>query len=275
MQHMKYKMLNRIMKVLEYVLIFVLVCCSIFILNGTIEKIFVNKEIRDFKERGEYVGTETINGQNVKMYLVKAKYDYEDVSRPSFNKVEKYGVIKYYLGSKADITITSRNPLRMVDSGLIRDIVGFFSNNFYIGHATINITDDGSKYIESVGNLGSNNGVLESYNSWVDTEIRGGDDTNRIVGLRLKNTTEEIRDNIAKEVQSKVGLEYNFNFFIPKKDKYYCTDLISRTTKKYGIDINYDGMFSIGNDIILSKNTYLIFYIDRVSRGNFEFYYLG
>ena len=92
MQHMKYKMLNRIIKVLEYVLIFVLVCCSIFILNGTIEKIFVNKEIRDFKERGEYVGTETINGQNVKMYLVKAKYDYEDVSRPSFNKVEKYGV---------------------------------------------------------------------------------------------------------------------------------------------------------------------------------------
>lgn len=275
MQHMKYKMLNRIIKVLEYVLIFVLVCCSIFILNGTIEKIFVNKEIRDFKERGEYVGTETINGQNVKMYLVKAKYDYEDVSRPSFNKVEKYGVIKYYLGSKTDITITSRNPLRMVDSGLIRDIAGFFSNNFYIGHATINITDDGSKYIESVGNLGSNNGVLESYNSWVDTEIRGGDDTNRIVGLRLKNTTEEIRDNIAKEVQSKVGLEYNFNFFIPKKDKYYCTDLISRTTKKYGIDINYDGMFSIGNDIILSKNTYLIFYIDRVSRGNFEFYYLG
>jgi len=275
MQHMKYKMLNRIIKVLEYVLIFVLVCCSIFILNGTIEKIFVNKEIRDFKERGEYVGTETINGQNVKMYLVKAKYDYEDVSRPSFNKVEKYGVIKYYLGSKTDITITSRNPLRMVDSGLIRDIAGFFSNNFYIGHATINITDDGSKYIESVGNLGSNNGVLESYNSWVDTEIRGGDDTNRIVGLRLKNTTEEIRENIAKEVQSKVGMEYNFNFFIHKKDKYYCTDLISRTTKKYGIDINYDGMFSIGNDIILSKNTYLIFYIDRVSRGNFEFYYLG
>ena len=73
-----------------------------------------------------------------------------------------------------------------------------FSNNFYIGHATINITDDGSKYIESVGNLGSNNGVLESYNSWVDTEIRGGDDTNRIVGLRLKNTTEEIREEVYK-----------------------------------------------------------------------------
>lgn len=272
---MSFKIFFRVMKIFECLLIFVLIICSLFIINGFVEKVAVTNEIKEFKDRGEYQFTEIINGQEVKIYKVSPMYDYEDVSRDVFNKVENYGVVNYYLGSKTDITITARNPLRNVSSAVVREFVGFFSNNFYIGHATMNTTDDGSKYIESVGNSFEDNMVREEKNTWINTEVRSGDDTNRFLGLRLKNTTEEIRNEIVEELRTKIGLKYNFNFFVNHPNKYYCTDLLSRSTKKSGIDINYDGFFSIGNDIILSKNTYLIFYVDRIENGLFELYYLG
>lgn len=164
--------------------------------------------------------------------------------------------------------------MRFSDSAIIRDICGFFSNQFYCGHATFNTTDDGSKYIESIGNA-KINGVIESNNTWIKTEIRASDKTNRIVGLRIKNTTEEIREKMVEDILEKEGCEYNYNFLIPYKNKYYCTDLITRTAEKYGIDMNYDGFISIGNDIIISDQTYYIFYIECIEKGIFNFYYLS
>ena len=102
--------------------------------------------------------------------------------------------------------------MRNASLGIVRDVCGFFANNFYLGHATMNMTENGDEYIESVGN-GIDNCVKISSNSWVATEIRGGYDTNRIVGLRLKNTTSSQRDDIVNELYSKVGCEYNYNFF--------------------------------------------------------------
>ena len=61
----------------------------------------------------------------------------------------------------------------------------------------------------------------------------------------------------------------------PHKDKYYCTDLITRSLYKFGIDLNYDNFFAIGNDLILSDETYLIFYIECDSEGVFSVYYLS
>ena len=268
----KYTIFIRIYKVLNILLLVVFVAVYIFIANGFIEKAIVNKEIEDFKNRGIYIEHRVINKQVVKMYKVVKKYDYEDTSRPVYTYIKS--IDDYYLGSKTDITITSRNPMRNAEMALVRETCGFFANNFYLGHATMNITDDGSEYIESVGN-NVDNKVIISPNTWIKTEVRGGDDTNRIVGLRLKNTTNEIRDKIVDSLVEKVGCEYNYNFFIPYKDKYYCTDLLTRTLSEHNYNINYDGMFAIGNDIILDNETYLIYYIERVESGVFEFYYLS
>ncbi len=268
----KYKIMFAICKILNITLVVILIAVYIFLANGFIEKAIVNKEINNFKERGVYVEDLIINGQTVKMYKVVKAYDYEDTNRPIYTYLET--IDDYYLGSKTDITITSRNPMRMSDLAIVRETCGFFANNFYLGHATMNITENGSSYIEAVGN-GTDNRVKVSVNSWIATEIRGGEDTNRIVGLRIKNTTSDQRDAIVDDLLEKVDCEYNYNFFIPYKDKYYCTDLLTRTLSKHNIDLNYDGFFAIGNDIILDNDTYLIYYIERIENGMFEFYYLS
>lgn len=268
----KYRMIQKIYSFFNIILVTILIAVYVFITNGFIEKVIVNNEIKEFKERAVYVEDRVINKQTVKMYKVPKKYEYEDVTRPIYTYIES--IDDYYLGSKTDITLTSRNPMRNAELGIVRDVCGFFSNNFYLGHATMNITDDGSEYIESVGN-NIDNKVIVSPNTWIKTEVRGGDDTNRIVGLRIKNTNDELRNDIVDSLMNKVGCEYNYNFFIPYKNKYYCTDLLTRTLKEFSIDINYDGMFAIGNDIILDNETYLIYYIERVEEGVFEFYYLS
>ena len=272
---MKNKLFLRILRIFNVFLISIITFVLVFFINGGIEKIFVNDEINDFINRGVYEKTLIIHGQNVDVHKVSPLYDYEDISRPTFRIVEynEY-YTEYYIGSLADITLTSRNPLRLIEYPMIKKTAGFFANNFYIGHATLNSTEIGDYYIESVGN-NVVYGVVESINTWFETEVRKGDDTNRIIGLRVKNTTSEDREKIVSEARSKIGLEYNMNFFVSHPNKYYCTDLITRIYEQYGYDINYDGFFSIGNDMILSKNTYLIFYIDRVSSDKFNLYYLG
>ena len=272
---MKYKIFFRILKVFNILLVSLITFVGIFFINGGIEKIFVTDEINSFIGRGVFEKEIIINGQKVNVHKVSPIYEYEDISRPTFSEV-KYNnyYTEYFIGSLADITLTSRNPLRLIDYPMIRQTAGFFANNFYIGHATLNTTDNGDYYIESVGNT-EVNGVVENISTWFETEVRAGDDTNRIIGLRVKETTKEDREKIVAEARSKIGLEYNMNFFYKHPNKYYCTDLISRIYEKYGYDINYDGFFSIGNDMILSKNTYIIFYIDRVSSESFNLYYLG
>ena len=154
------------------------------------------------------------------------------------------------------------------------DIAGMLSKNFFIGHATINITEDGSKCIESVGNDEGFDGVRIVDNTWIETEVRYGNDAQIIIGLRLKNTTEEKRNKICEELLKLEGKEYNHLVFLYRKNKYYCTDLISRTLKKENININYDSLYTTGNDIIVSNETYIIFLCERVKEGFFNIYYL-
>ena len=59
------------------------------------------------------------------------------------------------------------------------------------------------------------------------------------------------------------------------KNKYYCTDLISRVLKKENIKTNYDSFYTTGNDLIVSNNTYIIFLCERVKDGFFNIYYLS
>lgn len=272
---MKYKILLKIVKIINVILLAFFLLFGIFLINGSIERVAVKKEINNFKKRAVYEEKIIINGQDVHVYKVNVKYEYEDVNRPVFTRVVENNEVKYFIGGKTDITLTSRNPFRLIDSSFVQDVTGMFSNWLYIGHATMNTTDNGSHYIESVGNQKERNGVSEVESTWIETELRSGVDTNEIICLRLKNTTPEMRDKMVEDLRSKIGLKYNYNFFINHRKKYYCTDLITRTTDKFGIDINYDGLLAIGNDIILSKNTYIIFFLERIEKGVFHLYYLG
>ena len=60
-----------------------------------------------------------------------------------------------------------------------------------------------------------------------------------------------------------------------KRNKYYCTDLITRTFLENDIRIDNDYFYPTGNDIILSKNTFLVFLCERIKEGYFNIYYLS
>ena len=61
-------------------------------------------------------------------------------------------------------------------------------------------------------------------------------------------------------------------FCFLEKNRYYCTDLISRAYKTADINVNYDYLTTTGNDMIVSDNTYLIFCRQRVVKNKIEEY---
>lgn len=251
---MRFRIYRRIISFFKYTLLIILGLVLIFFTNGFYEKALVNKKLEDFKSRAVFIGKDELR-ENVYYYKVAKEYDYEDVSRNTFD------ISTRIIGSKTDIIITNRNPMRGV--AILDPLVGFLSKNFFIGHATINSTDDGSKIIEVLGNASTpdNNKVVESYNDWmiVEDSLKEKSESPIIVGLRIKNTTSSMRDEIIDYARMQIGKGYNYSFVFNRHNTYYCTDLVSRSVKHAGININYDYFATTGNDMILSNNTYIFF----------------
>lgn len=259
-------------KYITLIMFIVFICMLLFLANGFIEKKPVDIVLTNFKSRAVYEETIIYNKQTVNIHKVTPIYDYEDVELQTFTK-DSNG--DYYIGSELDIILTNRNPLRTEPLAIVRDIGKFFSKEFYIGHATINTTKDGKMIIESVGNVDDYYGVREIENNWLKTEINFENDAQTIVGLRVKGLSNDKKNDIIESLRNKVGLRYNMNFIIPKKNAYYCTDLITRTFKEHGIKLDYDGFYPTGSDIIISENTYPIFICEKVENEIFNIYYMG
>lgn len=268
----KYKAIKYTIKFLVCIFFIIFIALFIFCANGLFEKGAVKSEIANFKARAVFEKEAIIQGQNVSFYQVAKEYEYEDTTRFIYDSNR---VSNCYIGSKTDIIITNRNPLRNFNVAIVSDIAGIFAQNFFVGHATINIEDDGSKCIESVGNDKIDNGVRIIDNNWIDTEVRYGNDAQTIIGLRLKNTTAEKRNEISEDLLDLLGYQYNYMFMFYSKNKYYCTDLISRVLMKNGIRVNYDSFYTTGNDLIVSNETYIIFLCERIKEGYFNIYYLS
>jgi len=258
--------MKKIMKYVRRVLILIFALMVVFLINGFFEYIIVQNRIDDFKSRGIFEKfSET---ENINYYRVPKEYEYEDTSRNIYNFDKKW------IGSKSDIIITNRNPMREVPSLALT--VGFLASNFYVGHATINSTDDGSRIYEVIGNSSDDNYnvVIDSYNNWITSDAG---DTPIIIGLRIKNTTPEQRDKIIEYVALKEGMPYNFTFLFNRKNSFYCTDLVSRAIHSAGINVNYDYLATTGNDMIVSKNVYITFYRELIVENGvqkYNIYYL-
>lgn len=267
-----YKILFKIRKTMIIILFALFIFCVIFLTNGFMEKNVVTNEINNFKKRAYLYESTIIQGQNVDIYKVKKEYDYEDAEPFIFDS--SVGS-KYYIGSKTDIILTTRNPLRKNNTAIVRDISGYFAEKFFLGHATINIEDDGSQIIESVGNDDQFKGVRIKENEWIYSEVRYGNDAQTIVGLRIKGIDDETKDNICERLKQLEGKKYNYLLMFYSSNKYYCTDLISRTLKQENINVNYDSFYTTGNDLIVSNSTYVIFVCERIEEGHFNIYYLS
>jgi len=248
-----------LIKAIKKLFILVFGVVFVFLANGTVEIGFVSQKIEAFKERGVLVSIDDGIPEN-HYYRVEPVHDYEDVSRPVFNVEDRL------IGSKTDIIVTNRNPMR--DHKNIGWATGFLAKAFYLGHATLNADDEGSEMFEVIGNgsTAADNEVSLASNDWITYEEWLGVDgvSPMIVGLRVKNTTEEQRNQTVAYAEAQIGKPYNFSFIFNRNNSYYCTDLVSRAFSSAGINVNYDYFATTGNDLISSREVYVIFIRETV-----------
>ncbi len=256
------------MNAIKRLLLIILSLLIVFSINGYIEKIRVDNEFSDFKKRGEFVMT--IDDTNY--YKVTKKYNWEDPEQ-TYNIDDPMQII----GKKGDMILTNRNPLKEVDIPIVPSIVQVIARDFFCGHGTINSTDDGLNIIEVMGDVTSDReetGVKVNFNDW----ILADDGSPYIVGMRVKNVTKEQIDTAISYAEKQIGKPYNYSFLFFRYKSFYCTDLLSRAYREANIGINYDYLATTGNDIILSKNTYIFFLREKIEvdgQTKYNIYFLS
>ena len=213
-----------------------------------------DRKIKDFTSRAVYV--ETIG--DTEYYKVIKDKDFEDGTNVLTSHTDKY------IGSTGDIYITST------------DFTSFFVTKFFIrllrsGHAGIVAQDDALKTYEIVGN--NKNNKIDVYdNDW--SELKN---FNEYVVLRVKGVKTEEKEKLANHLESIKGCKYNYFFFLTPKNRYYCTDLVSRAYKdSLDIEISKENIVT-GANMISSDNTYIIYYKKEVKNSDirYQVYYLS
>jgi len=218
------------------------------------------KVIEEFKSRGKLVSTETVikndKSYTIEYYSVKKEFEYEDVGRRINN-----GYTDSYIGAIGDIYLTSS------------DLAGTFITKWFFdktkaSHAGIVYSGDGTKTVEIVGNNKKENNVVKIYdNDWLtQTGLP------EVIVLRSKSVNSQNENDIVKVLDEKLGSKYNYMIPFKSKNKYYCSDLVTRTIKDVtNVNINKKNNIVTGANIILSDDTYLIYYCEKVNDKNIDY----
>lgn len=281
--------MKRILKLLLYLVIGFFV----FLTGQTIgEHIAIDREIAAFKKKG--VLQESISTDSVKYYKVSRETYYP-------NELEKTPFFEGDLtqpGSAGDIFVTQQSPL--VGMAGVHQFVSFF----FGGHAamlddnnrlyeTIGIPNDDEKLVDVILNGGDSTHVVGGvYNYWLDPEHRRVSETDpsyqaygtyyrkEWIGLRIKGVTQTQIDqtlDFLSDLEENEA-QYNFLFVLNTKNKYYCTDLVSRAYESLKTEegkqiykFNQDGVAVTVNDLVLSKNTYISYYV--TTKNNIKYVY--
>lgn len=262
-----------------------------------VENTKVNQLVEEFKQRAgdEYI-EETVNygtyTQTRRYHEVSRETSYElNDTRSVF-----YDSSKLFLGQKGDLFVSQDSPFPATP------VIHQFISYYFGGHAAINNGDN--KFIEATGFPDDDETLLEiilqpgnepndystrvsrsSTNYWLNPKYRStGDEAypyygtyyrQNYIALRVKDITSDQIDGAVDFATSKVGESlYNFTFFLDLKYKYYCTDLVSRAYQDVMVDekdqsgysraLNDDRFITSVNDLILSKETYMIIYVEIV-----------
>ncbi len=273
---------------------------------ATYENIAVNHMVNAFKARSTFEYQEAFEYypgviQNRVYYKVSRETSWElNDSRSVF-----YDSDRKFLGQKGDVFLSQHSPFPSVP------IIHPWINYNFGGHAAIN--NGNNRFIEAVGFPGPGETILDfifhpgdqphdftatvnvtNTNYWLNPNFRydnhpdypfyGSYYRNEFFGVRVKDITMDQIDGAVDYANDKVDKNlYNFTFFLDLKHKYYCTDLVSRAYQSVMLDerdqrlyaraLNDDRFITSVNDIILSQDTYLIFYVE-ITNGDIHIYYL-
>ncbi len=232
------------------------------------------------------------------------KIEYYKVSRETLKIKETYERTPFYngdytmLGAEGDVFVTQQSPFPNLPG--VHQFVSFY----FGGHAGY-IGDDNRVY-EIAGIPSSDESFLKVFfsgsssttsndapNYWLKDNYRDSSDPSfkyygsyyrkEWIGLRVKRldqdeislVTDFMKDLVDREVQ------YNFQFIINRKDRYYCTDMMNRSYETIinnnsfkNIDLNGDMVATTVNDLILSKDVYIAYYVKTSNNGVKQVYYI-
>lgn len=234
-----------------------LVCVLIFIFDVSIENKIVKNDIEEFIQRGVFVGN--VN----EFYLYEVEIE-EELVYPSINFDNLGNPIS---SNPGDIFVYRTSTLDENYPGI--PFIAEFSTYFFGGHAGVIIDD--TYTIETNGAYSENgaNVVALCTNNIMYTEAQR--DT---LGLRVRATQEDT-DTAINYLHNAVGTPYNYSFIFNRENSYYCTDLVARS---FGFDaglpyvLDKDGVATSCNDLIISDDTYITYYMYYVGNQKHLYY---
>lgn len=244
-----------IIKVLKIFVIFILSIFSlaaILTVDAALENLQVDDQLIQFMNKGEQVSTY----RDFIFYEVEIE---EELKTPSIS-FDVTG--KPYVPTSGDIFVLRESSMNFIP------LAAEFITYYFGGHA--GIVYDGNTIIETTGmdiNPDYNKVITSSVNIFYRHE-----EVNTI-GLRVKAPEEDII-KATNYAYSTLGTPYNYSFIFDRKDKLYCTDLISRSFgKEAGLDYNLDkdGIATSCNDLVISEDTFITYYM--VYKGDVKHLY--
>lgn len=311
---------TKLLKALLLLLIFGMVYSFSF---SVYETIHTHILIQNFKNRGtrleQYDNTFYIDDIQIErhFYSVSRETSSEKDNRNVIHNLEDHNQVNFLpnLAYKGDIFVARQSPFPRTP------IIHEFITLFYGGHAAI--YDGDGDVIEAYGFPDYPAQILDfikhdndepnpypgigvgkhSYKYWfTPTKSTSQTSFNAYYNLYYKSNFQILRvkqnqtplteDTINQVVEYADYLAdesyiYNFLFFLDMKNKYYCTDLISRAydyvlsdtnQNYYAKSLNDDGFITTVNDIILSRDTYLAlhFEVEKVDEAHYieKYYFL-
>ena len=255
------------MKIVKKILLYGLLAFLVFFVsNGIYENIYIQQEINDFKNAGDYESEEMIGNTKVIYYKVSR----ETYVEKGWEAYERPTIKEHVIGSNGDILLNKKSPFDNLP--FIYEFISFF----FGGHAVAakglengdSFDDLGVNVLEVAGNTEDSNYVREIKNNWFLSDRR-----EETIGVRVKGVTKEDTDNFTNNILAKLGEPYNYSFIFNTKKSHYCTDLMSKCYQEAGFKIN-DWFYTSINDLITSKNTYISFYKYNDGKTTYV-YYLG
>ena len=293
----RYRKKIRIFTIFKFFVI-LLLGAGIFTVGKAVTKdILVTAEIKDFKKRAVFEYEEVYEYQ-VDVFQTRRYYKVprETYFEMSDSRSVFYDSTRKYLGQTGDIFMSQKSPFPN------RPLIHQFISYYFGGHAAIK-TDD-NRFIEAVGfpsadetlwDIISHDGALPhdysvtvnktSTNYFLNPRFRtegsqfydyfGTYYRREFIGVRVKDLTEDQITGAVAYADDKVDKSlYNFLFALDMEYKYYCTDLVSRAYQdvmvpeseqtNFAKTLNDDGFITSVNDIILSEQTYIAFYVEII-----------
>lgn len=278
------------------VTLFLFLSFVIFLTGQTAaETIKVKREIKSFMNLGVYQPELSEDGV-IKFYKVSRETYYP-------NEFERDAFFEGDLtkpGAPGDIFLTQQAPFP--DYPGVYELITFY----FGGHAAY-FGEDNAIYEtfgfpvgdESLLDVIINGGresfaQIETDNYWLDPDYRSVDGyaynkfgtfyRKEWIGVRVKGVTEEEISQVTTFMDNLIDIkaQYNHLFIFNTKNRYYCTDMMSRAygtiTNSNGeskYNLNQDGVVTTVNDIILSSDTYISYYVKTDKNNVRHVYYIG